>query len=156
MERDVYFLIDSSGSFNECGKNYLQIYLVDSIVNALESNSIKINGNRGFFLWSNNISEYTPGDSIKFKGKADFDTLSEFFSRLKENSIVFLLSDGNFNYDPVAMMQDLKMKNINIVPFSVGADSDVCNLEQLSTSMKVYKAENLISSINSVLLESEL
>lgn len=153
MERDIYFLIDSSGSFNECGKNYLQIYLIDSIVNAISDGTLPADNKFSYFLWNNRINEYTPYDLIKFEGKSNFDVLSDFLMNLDNNSLVFFLSDGNFNGDTIILSQELKEKNIMLLPFAVGADSDVSNLEMLSTTMKIYQTENIVSTISRILLE---
>ena len=156
MKRDIYFIIDSSGSFNECGKNYLQYYLVDAIANAIASETIASSEEFTFLLWSDQITDYNLFDKIIFQGQSDFTVLADYLMNLEKESLVFFLTDGNFNGDIIILSEELKQKNVILVPFAVGADSDIGNLEMLSGSSKVYKPENLISSINSIILECEL
>ena len=152
MKRNIYFLFDLSGSFNECSKNHLQHYIMDSIVNAFETGTLKTDDQFKFYLWNEQISEfkYDPDSWVQFKGRSDFEVLSE----LNDNSLVFLFSDGNFSEDVIVFSQIINNKNIKFFPFEVGADSDIINLEHLSATRKVYKPENLISTISRLLLES--
>lgn len=154
MERDIFVIIDSSGGFNECGKQYLQWYLVDSIVNAISSGTLPADNKYTFLLWNNTITEYHLYDPIRFQGRSDINVLFDFLLSLNEQSIVFVLSDGIFSEDIDALFHELKINGVTIVPFAVGADSDIINLEYISTSLKAYKPDNLISTIRRILLES--
>ncbi|SEL36128.1 hypothetical protein SAMN02910353_02445 [Ruminococcus sp. YRD2003] len=154
MERDIYVVADSSGSFNECGKNYLQIYLLDAIVNALESQTIKCNTEFRYVLWNTEMSEYTPGSMFKFSGRAELSTLESFISDINDGSLVILLSDGNYDGDTMMLQTLLKMKNIIFIPFAVGADADEISLRVLTDDMTVYSTANLISVIKKIILEN--
>jgi len=153
MERNIYVLIDSSGSFTECGKDFLQMQLVDSIVNAVESGTIYCPFNIKFMLWNEKISEYSPYDAIDFYGKSDINVLNTFLMEIEENSIVFFMSDGNFNSDVITISQNLVENNKILIAFSVGADSNDCNLENISTNNAVYPSVNLLREIKNILRE---
>ena len=154
MERNIYVLIDSSGSFTECGKEFLQMQLVDSIVNAVESGTIYCPFNMKFILWNESISEYIPYDGIDFYGKSDINVLNTFLMELEENSIVFFLSDGNFSSDVITISQSLIENNNKLLSFAVGADANECNLENISTNNLVYPAVNLLREMKNVLEET--
>lgn len=153
MERNIYVLIDSSGSFTECGKNFLQMQLVDSIVNAVASGTLYCPYNMRFILWNESISEYVPYDGIDFCGKSDTEVLKKFLMSLDENSVVFFLSDGNFNSDIIALSQSLIENNKTLISFSVGSDANECNLENISTNTTVYPSVSLLRVIRNVLME---
>ena len=124
----INIFIDTSGSMSEMGKGSGAIYVVKSIQDYCEFNSIKSNVYK--------LDGSIVGDilSIKFNENININLLRDF---IRNETLVgnILVSDGLFD----AEILD------NTVSISIGVDADLYNLEKVS--LNIFEPENIIEAL---------
>jgi len=128
----INIFIDTSGSMSEMGKGSGAIYVVKSIqdyceFNSVESSAYKFDGNL--------VSDI---HAIQFNENININLLRDF---IKSKNLVgnILVSDGLFD----------KVSLENIVSISIGIDADVYNLKKVSST--VFEPENIIGALEYLL-----
>ena len=124
----INIFIDTSGSMSEMGKGSGAIYVVKSIQDYCEFNSIKSNVYKLDGSIVDNIL------SIEFNENININLLRDF---IRNETLVgnILVSDGLFD----AEILD------NTVSISIGVDADLYNLEKVS--LNIFEPENIIEAL---------
>jgi len=124
----INIFIDTSGSMSEMGKGSGAIYVVKSIQDYCEFNSIKSNVYK--------LDGSIVGDilSIKFNENININLLRDF---IRNETLVgnILVSDGLFDEEILD----------NTVSISIGVDADLYNLEKVS--LNIFEPENIIEAL---------
>jgi len=124
----INIFIDTSGSMSEMGKGSGVIYVVKSIQDYCEFNSVKSNV---YKLDGSIVSDIL---SIKFNENININLLRDF---IRNENLVgnILVSDGLFDEEILD----------NTVSISIGIDADLYNLEKVS--LNVFEPENIIEAL---------
>jgi len=124
----INIFIDTSGSMSEMGKGSGAIYVVKSIQDYCEFNSVKSNVYK--------LDGSIVGDilSIKFNENININLLRDF---IRNETLVgnILVSDGLFDEEILD----------NTVSISIGVDADLYNLEKVS--LNIFEPENIIEAL---------
>ena len=124
----INIFIDTSGSMSEMGKGSGAIYVVKSIQDYCEFNSIKSNVYKLDGSIVDNIL------SIEFNENININLLRDF---IRNETLVgnILVSDGLFDEEILD----------NTVSISIGVDADLYNLEKVS--LNIFEPENIIEAL---------
>lgn len=128
----INIFIDTSGSMSEMGKDSGAIYVVKSIQDYCEFNSVESN----VYKFDGNI--VSDIHSIKFDENININLLRDF---IRNKNLVgnILVSDGLFDEEILD----------NTVTISIGVDADIYNLEKVS--LTVFEPENIIEALEYLL-----
>ena len=126
----INVIADTSAGYKADGKSNLQRNIIRSIMSA--GSKAKYSGcELKFFAWSDDLTEFTDPEKIKFSHSVESSSLASFIDSSEDGSRFLLLSDGLF--DSGSINDILREKNSVLVPVAVGADSDVGSLKQIAS-----------------------
>lgn len=166
MKKNLYIIVDVSGSMNEMGKIHLQRNLCRyaaqlRVIDQEKYTDLDIH----FYQWAQDISETTiqsDGDIPAFnaQGSSNLCVLSDFLSQHlndTERARILILSDGNFsNLDISSFQQQLSsLPDLITHTVAVGADANLLKLKKISTNNSVHLSENISSAIDSTIFGSD-
>ena len=166
ITRNLYIIVDVSGSMNEMGKIHLQRNLCRYVAQLqLIDQEKHTDYDTRFYQWAQNISEITVQSdrdipALNTEGSSSLTVLSVFLSQNlinTENPMVLILSDGNFpNSDILSFQNQLSsFPDLIIRTVAVGADADQLKLKKISTNNSVYLSENIASAIDCTLFGND-
>lgn len=149
---NLYILIDTSGSMVEMAKKSILHNLL-SFVNQYfdyhtnNYNSIEvIQWNKEVTVCSLSNEEVKP---LLTKGKLNLEAMKSYLSLKNDKKLkILLLSDGNFDKDVADYFFKLKSNNNLISTVSIGADSQIEKLKNISNYH--YSSEDMITAIKSL------
>ena len=128
-------IADMSGSVGELGKRRTAVNLVRAVK--------WIDRSAEIFTWQEAITQTQDLEAVKPAGKSDISALYDFITN-SQHTRFLLISDGNF--DPSVK---LKPSGKIIRTLALGADTDLRNMQKLSTNDTVYLAENVRAAFDS-------
>jgi len=162
MKKNIYFVVDSSGSMNEMGKSLLQRNLM-RFISELPIIDKEKYSDINFIFWSLNssITELNIQKNKEFpvivaENKVDLklfsDKIKEIINKDKNIYIIFL-SDGVFSAASVNEFKNSIKEYSNLVlkTVAIGDDADLLELKKISTNDSVFKSEDITTAIDNLL-----
>lgn len=133
----IKIIIDTSGSMKENENLSILKYILQPLKRELK-------GHYEIYSWSDKIKKKEEESfSLEIIGKSNVEEFKIFLENLENNSVVLLLSDGDFE-----KMNFLNKKEIKIYSLAIGAVADEINLQNISTNKKVFRAYDTLPLIN--------
>lgn len=165
MNKSLYIFIDSSGSMAEMGKILLQRNLCRFISQLPNIDDRYSKLDLLFYEWNSSITELSiqsDGDipEIFPQNTADLKVIGSFLCDLsmkdqKKAISALLLTDGGFDNSHISEFNSMinGLSNLKLQFVAVGADANIFKLEKISTSHKVYFAEDISGSVSSLMFD---
>ena len=141
----INIIADTSAGYKADGKANLQRNVIRSVMSAAAKPKYAGCALK-FFAWSDDLSEFTDPEQIKFSGSADTSSLASFIDGSENGSRFMLLSDGLFDSESIDDI--LRAKNSVLVPVAVGADSDVATLRRIASPNEYcFRCVNVLAAL---------
>ena len=165
MKKRLHVIADTSGSMSEMGKAYLLTNLMRGVSQLLYvQHDLSQRTEYIFWSWGASLKQLgipqETSSCIHTQGSACFEDLQRFFDQeigQYGECYVLLLSDGHFPKKDIDAFQAWlsHQTKLNTQVVSVSADADAVKLAKLSTTKRVYAAEQLVVAINRLFLKSK-
>lgn len=144
--RKIYVIADLSGRMNEMGKNSVLEYLLRTTADLFAQKKYS-DIEPCFFSWNTEIIQLEPPFFVKCRGKSNLSALSDMLKETKDSSRVMLLSDGNFDYQPI--LNTIKEKSLNVTGIVVGADASMASMNRL-TNGNAVNSDCIVAAVEKI------
>lgn len=145
MGRKVNIVVDASGSMIEDDKNVVVEYLLNGIVNTIQSSKFN-HVEFKLYQWGKETKQIKDIEKIKLKfaGKAGVEGLEILGHLIDKDEVVLLISDGNIERGERKKIEKLAE---NIITIYVGIDANKALLRDISTNKVVYSVMDFMQAL---------